>query len=578
MKLILQFLKPHWKLCLITVLFMIIDVIGALIIPTFAAEMMNLGIAGVDFIVLLHTCEKMLVAALISGTAAILGALICADLTSKVGADLRSALYRKTLLLSGSDFHRFGTASVTTRTVSDVTNIQFALLSAFQMLLPVPIIFIISLILTFQKDLVLGFVLTVVLVVITLIMTGIMRSTAPRFRALQKKLDCMSQVLLENITGVRVIRAFNKQAHEEMRMNGQFSDYATTSIQVNKRFSILDGVSCLGINVLIICVYYCSGYRITAGHFQIGDITAIIEYAIVSLFFLMMAQIVILTLPRALECCNRIAEVLDYTPTISNRTDLGSAESVKRPEVMTFQNVSFRFDDADEYTLKNLNFICRRGEITAIIGGTGSGKSTIASLIMRFHEVTDGAILLGKTDIREMPQAQLREHLSYVQQRAWLFSGTIAENLRYGNVDATDNQLWHALEVAQAADFVRTLPDGLQSYVAQGGTNFSGGQKQRLSIARALVKQPDLYLFDDSFSALDFKTDAALRKALAPEVRNAAVVIIAQRISTILHADQIIVLQEGEPVGQGKHEELLETCPVYREIYESQTKEARENG
>lgn len=578
MKLILQFLKPHWKLCLITVLFMIIDVIGALIIPTFAAEMMNLGIAGVDFIVLLHTCEKMLVAALISGTAAILGALVCADLTSKVGADLRSALYRKTLLLSGSDFHRFGTASVTTRTVSDVTNIQFALLSAFQMLLPVPIIFIISLILTFQKDLVLGFVLTVVLVVITLIMTGIMRSTAPRFRALQKKLDCMSQVLLENITGVRVIRAFNKQAHEEMRMNGQFSDYATTSIQVNRRFSILDGVSFLGINVLIICVYYCSGYRITAGHFQIGDITAIIEYAIVSLFFLMMAQIVILTLPRALECCNRIAEVLDYTPTISNRTDLGSAESVKRPEVMTFQNVSFRFDDADEYTLKNLNFTCRRGEITAIIGGTGSGKSTIASLIMRFHEVTDGAILLGKTDIREMPQAQLREHLSYVQQRAWLFSGTIAENLRYGNVDATDNQLWHALEVAQAADFVRTLPDGLQSYVAQGGTNFSGGQKQRLSIARALVKQPDLYLFDDSFSALDFKTDAALRKALAPEVRNAAVVIIAQRISTILHADQIIVLQEGEPVGQGKHEELLETCPVYREIYESQTKEARENG
>lgn len=578
MKLILQFLKPHWKLCLITVLFMIIDVIGALIIPTFAAEMMNLGIAGVDFIVLLHTCEKMLVAALISGTAAILGALVCADLTSKVGADLRSALYRKTLLLSGSDFHRFGTASVTTRTVSDVTNIQFALLSAFQMLLPVPIIFIISLILTFQKDLVLGFVLTVVLVVITLIMTGIMRSTAPRFRALQKKLDCMSQVLLENITGVRVIRAFNKQAHEEMRMNGQFSDYATTSIQVNKRFSILDGVSFLGINVLIICVYYCSGYRITAGHFQIGDITAIIEYAIVSLFFLMMAQIVILTLPRALECCNRIAEVLDYIPTISNRTDLGSAESVKRPEVMTFQNVSFRFDDADEYTLKNLNFTCRRGEITAIIGGTGSGKSTIASLIMRFHEVTDGAILLGKTDIREMPQAQLREHLSYAQQRAWLFSGTIAENLRYGNVDATDNQLWHALEVAQAADFVRTLPDGLQSYVAQGGTNFSGGQKQRLSIARALVKQPDLYLFDDSFSALDFKTDAALRKALAPEVRNAAVVIIAQRISTILHADQIIVLQEGEPVGQGKHEELLETCPVYREIYESQTKEARENG
>ncbi len=291
----------------------------------------------------------------------------------------------------------------------------------------------------------------------------------------------------------------------------------------------------------------------------------------------MMAQMVILTLPRALECCSRIGEVLDFSPTIADRTGERVEEKKDCKDVLTFKNVSFRFADADEYTLKNLELSCKRGEITAIIGGTGSGKSTVASLMMRFNEVTEGALLLGGVDIREMPQSQLREHLSFVQQRAWLFSGTIAENLRYGNPDADDKQLWHALEIAQAKDFVEALPDKLESFVAQGGTNFSGGQKQRLSIARALVKKPELYIFDDSFSALDFKTDAALRKALIPETKEAAVVIIAQRISTILHADKIIVLHEGEPVGIGKHDELLANCPIYKEIYDSQTKEASEN-
>lgn len=324
-------------------------------------------------------------------------------------------------------------------------------------------------------------------------------------------------------------------------------------------------------------VYTFSGFRITAGHFQIGDITAIIEYAMLSLFFLMMAQMVILTLPRALECCNRIGEIMDFSPTIADKKDRRVEEKKNQKEVLRFKNVSFRFADADEYTLKNLNFVCERGKTTAIIGGTGSGKSTVASLMMRFNEVTDGAVHLNGVDIRKMPQEQLREHLSFVQQRAWLFSGTIAENLRYGNPDADDKELWHALEIAQAKDFVEALPDKLDAFVAQGGTNFSGGQKQRLSIARALVKKPELYIFDDSFSALDFKKDAALRKALQPETKNAAVVIIAQRISTILHADHIIVLHEGEPVGMGKHEELLKNCPIYKEIYDSQTKEADEH-
>ena len=478
--------------------------------------------------------------------------------------------------LAVTDFRSFGTASLTTRTVSDITNIQFALGSCFTMLFPVPIIFIVSLVLAFRMDWLIGLILLMVLAFISLICISIMRSTSQIFRKLQKKLDKMSKVLLENITGVRVIRAFNKQQHEKQRLDDEFQSYAKTAIKVNKRFAVLDSVSFFAVNLFVIIVYLLSGYRITLGYFEIGDITAIIEYAMLSLFFLMMAQIVILTLPRALECCSRIGEILDFSPTITDKTNEKIPENHDGKNVLSFRDVSFRFADADEYTLKNLNFDCRRGETTAIIGGTGSGKSTVASLMLRFNDVTDGAVLFNGVDIREMPQSQLREHLSFIQQRAWLFSGTIAENLRYGKPDATDEELWHALEIAQAKNFVEALPDKLNSFVAQGGTNFSGGQKQRLSIARALVKRPELYIFDDSFSALDFKTDAALRKALIPETQNSAVVIIAQRISAILHADRIIVLNEGEPVGMGKHEQLLESCSVYKEIYESQTKEADE--
>lgn len=577
MKVILRFLKPHKKLCFITILLALIDILGALIIPTYAAEMLNLGtMQNVDFSLLYKTCIKMLIAAVISGASMIAASYFCSDLTSKVTADMRKALYKKTLSLSGTDFRSFGTASVTTRTVSDITNIQFALGNCFQMLFPVPFIFIISLVFAYRIDTLLGSLLLAVLIIIGVICTFIMHSATPIFKKLQKKLDQMSKVLLENITGVRVIRAFNKEKHEQDRLCGEFESYAKTAIKVNKKFTILDGGSFFAVNMFIVIVYYLSGHRICTGHFGIGDITAIIEYAMLSLFFLMMAQMVILTLPRALECCNRIGEILDFSSTITDNPNAYQEENDTNA-VLSFNNVSFRFDDADEYTLKNLNFDCMRGETTAIIGGTGSGKSTIASLMMRFNEVTDGSISLCGTDIKNMPQHNLREHLSFVQQKAWLFSGTIAENLRYGNQNATDEELWHALDIAQAKDFVASLPEKLNSYVSQGGTNFSGGQRQRLSIARALVKNPKLYIFDDSFSALDFKTDAALRRALVPETKNAAVVIIAQRISTIIHADNIIVLSEGEPVGMGKHDELLKSCSVYKEIYNSQTKEADDN-
>ena len=577
MKLILQFLKPHWKLTVLTVLLAVIDVGGSLFIPTLAAHLLNQGTLGVAFEELLTTGLQMGAVSLFSSICAILGSYACATLAARVGKDMRVALYEKSLKLSIYDFRQFGTASITTRTVSDITTIQFALTSFIQMVLPVPLVCIIALALSFQLNATLGTILLILTALVFILALGIMRSASPLFKKLQKLLDRMTTILLENITGVRVVRAFNNEEREQNRMSDAFSNYAETSIKANRRFANLDGLSYFFINLFVVIVYWLSGGYISLGNLQIGDITAVIQYAMMVMFFLMMAQMVILTMPRALECCERIRAVLEHSPEIRDLVEQDDQKTLpNQDEVLAFRNVSFRFADAEENTLSHLNFSCHRGQTTAIIGGTGSGKSTVASLILRFHDVIGGSILLNGKDIRQMTQHTLRDHLAYVQQKAWLFSGTIASNLRYGNADATDEQLMHAADVAQAGDFIRSLPDGLNSFVAQGGTNFSGGQKQRLSIARALVKKPELYIFDDSFSALDFKTDAALRKALAKETQDAAVLIIAQRVSTIQHADQIVVLNEGQMVSLGKHEELLQTCPVYREIYESQTKEAQE--
>ncbi len=574
MKLILQFLKPHWKLTVLTVLLAVIDVSGSLFIPTLAAHLLNQGTSGVAFEELLTTGLQMGAVSLFSSICAILGDYACATLAARVGKDMRVALYEKSLKLSVYDFRQFGTASITTRTVSDITTIQFALTSFIQMVLPVPLVCIIALALSFQLNATLGTILLILTALVFILALGIMRSASPLFK---KLLDRMTTILLENITGVRVVRAFNNEEREQNRMSDAFSNYAETSIKANRRFANLDGLSYFFINLFVVIVYWLSGGYISLGNLQIGDITAVIQYAMMVMFFLMMAQMVILTMPRALECCERIRAVLEHSPEIRDLVEQDDQKTLpNQDEVLAFRNVSFRFADAEENTLSHLNFSCRRSQTTAIIGGTGSGKSTVASLILRFHDVIGGSILLNGKDIRQMTQHTLRDHLAYVQQKAWLFSGTIASNLRYGNADATDEQLMHAADVAQAGDFIRSLPDGLNPFIAQGGTNFSGGQKQRLSIARALVKKPELYIFDDSFSALDFKTDAALRKALAKETQDAAVLIIAQRVSTIQHADQIVVLNEGQMVGLGKHEELLQTCPVYREIYESQTKEAQE--
>lgn len=488
MRLIMKFLKPHWKLCVLTIVLLIVDVAGALYIPTLAAEILNQGTSGSSFEALAMTGIQMAIATILSGICAVIGGCTCAMLSARIGKDMRVAIYEKSLKLSVYDFRQFGTASITTRTVSDITTIQMAVVSCIQMILPVPAIVIIALALAFSLDVEMGLILLIVVLVVLILAFFLIRSAAPLFKRLQKLLDRMSTVLLENITGVRVVRAFRNEEMELDRMNETFTNYAQTSIRANRRFANLDGLSFFCINFFVVIVYWLSGGRIYSGHLQIGDVTAVIQYALMVLFFLMMAQMVILTLPRALECCERIREVLDHTPEIRDMVTENPKEEKDQESVMDFQNVSFRFADAEENTLRHLNFSCRRGETTAIIGATGSGKSTIASLMLRFHDVIGGRILLNGTDIRKMTQEHLRDHIGYVQQKAWLFSGTIRDNLKYSRSDATDEELMHAADIAQAGEFIRSLPDGLDTFVAQGGTNFSGGQKQRLSIARALVK------------------------------------------------------------------------------------------
>ena len=569
MKTILSFLKPYRKRLLFISLIMIADVGGSLLVPTITANMINLAVSQADLSDILIQGIWMLGIALLSGGLTLLGSWLCARLSADFGRDLRVALYDKTLSFSTTDFETFGTASMITRTLNDINVLQQSLMNVLQLVLPVPVMCALGIFFSFSIHRDMGFLILGATFLVLAAALLIIRKAARIFELLQSFLDRMNVVLRENLTGVRVIRAFRKETHEIKRMRKSFEDYAVSAIQANRLFAGLDCLATVVINLTIVAILYLGGNQIGTGSMKVGDITAVTEYAIWILFYVMMAQMVILLVPRAMTCMRRICAVLNHTPEIKDGT--GQSGSGAGPEIFRFDHVSFRFADADENTLSDLSFSCEKGKTTAIIGGTGSGKSTIAKLLLRFHDVTAGQITLKGTDIRSLPQSELRSAISYIPQRAWLFSGTIEENLRYGNPDATREDLIRALKTAQA-DFVLDLPGGLKSHVSQGGTNFSGGQRQRLSIARALVKTADLYVFDDSFSALDFQTDAALRHALQEEITEAGLLIIAQRISTILHADQILVLNEGQIAGIGRHEELMETCPIYRDIAHSQMK------
>lgn len=602
MRLLLRTIKPYKALVAGTLAALLLDVAGTLYVPTMLAGMINQGVTSGNTDFIIGQGLKMLVACCCASGGALLGNYLCARLASYVGRDIRNAVYDASLTYSGGDFEEFGTGSMITRTLNDVNVIQQTVMLATQAMLPVPIICVMGTVLSFRVDAQMGAMMLAVVSVVMVFAVIAVRRAAPIFEKMQGFIDRMNVVLRENIIGVRVIRAFGKERHEEGRMGRVFTDYADAAIKVNWIFAGVDCFSFCLMNIAEVLLMWLGGNRVGAHAMEIGNISAVVEYAMLIMFYIMMAQFVALMVPRAIVCLQRCAEVIEKKPSILDGTgsaplapgsngevatvgevvavgeaavtDEGGTFNASLSDtapVATFDHVSFRFPDADEDTLHDIDFSCRRGQTTAIIGSTGSGKSTIAKMLLRLHDVTNGSVRFSGADVRSMTQHDLRERIAYVPQKAWLFSGTIASNLRDGRAGATETEMRHALDVAQS-DFVWGLPERLDAPVAQGGTNFSGGQRQRLAIARALMKRADLYIFDDSFSALDFKTDAALRRALKPETRNAAVLIIAQRINTILHADQIVVLKDGRIVGKGTHEELMEGCEVYREIAESQMK------
>lgn len=574
-RLLLRLVRPYKGLALGALLTLLLDITGMLYIPTELSAMVNTAIGATSMSELWGHGIAMLVAAILGSAGCIASYYLVSKLAAYVGRDMRMAVYEKSLELSGSDFDHFGTGSMITRTLSDANVVQQTILMSFIMIAPAPVTCVVAILLAFGIDAAMGRLLLAIMVAMLAIMAVAVAKSAPIFLILQGFIDRMNVRLREAITGVRVVRAFGKEADEQRSLDETFSDYARNAIRVNMVFALADCMTFFLMNLVEVFVVWLGANRVGVHAMQIGSITALVEYAMIVMFFMMMAQFGILQLPRAMACLTRASEVLAKRPTIADAPQTEAlpavGEGADGESVVRFDRVRFRFADADEDTLRGLSFDIRRGQTTAIIGSTGSGKSTIAKLLLRFHEVTQGRLSFLGHDIRKVSQQDLRAHIAYVPQKAWLFSGTIASNLRDGNPQATDEELWHALDVAQA-QFVRELPDGLQSRVAEGGSNFSGGQRQRLAIARALVRKADLYVFDDSFSALDFKTDAALRHALAGELGHAAVLIIAQRVSTIRDAAQIVVLQEGEVAGLGTHAQLLKTCPVYKSIADSQAK------
>lgn len=587
--LLLRLMSPYKALIAGLVVTLMCDITGMLVIPTQLSALLNTAITTRDMAEVARHGIIMLVAALVGSGGNVISYRLAARLAANVGRDLRCEVYRKSLELSGYEFGQLGAGSMITRTLSDANVVQQTIIMSFVMISPVPVTCVIATIMAFGIDPVMGWLLLAVIVLTLGAMAFAVWKSAPVFTVLQGFIDRMNTRLRESITGVRVIRAFGKEPHERQKLDQTFEDYAGRAIRVNLVFATVDSLTFFFMNAVESAIFWVGADRVGAHAMQIGSISALVEYAMLIMFFMMMAQFCVLQIPRAWACLSRANEVLDIDPAIKdpaagNLAAAGRADGEKpappaAPDadgVARFDHVSFRFEDADEDTLRDLDFVLRRGQTTAIIGNTGSGKSTIAKLLLRFHDVTSGGVRVSGADVRDQTQDALRAQIAYVPQAAWLFSGTIAQNLRHGRADATDEELWHALDVAQA-DFVRGLPDGLGSRVAQGGSNFSGGQRQRLAIARALVRHADLYVFDDSFSALDFRTDAALRRALAPELAHAATLVIAQRVSTIRDADQIVVLSEGRVVGLGTHDELMRTCPTYKEIADSQARGGEQN-
>ncbi|MCR8844608.1 ABC transporter ATP-binding protein/permease [Paenibacillus sp. SC116] len=571
MKLI-RFLKAYRLPTAIVLALVFIQTLSELYLPTLMADIVDTGIVTGDVNYIWKMGGLML---LIAG-----GGMLCAIgasyWSSKVavgfGKDLRAHVFRHVENFSLQEFDKVGTSSLITRTTNDINQVQQVLVMILRIMVMAPIMCIGGLIMAVSKDGPLTMVLAVGLPLLALVIFFIARKGIPLFKAMQVKLDKLNLVVREGLIGIRVVRAFNRVEHEQKRFEEASRDLTDTGIKVNRIMALLMPVMMLVMNLTTIAIIAFGSLRIESGSMQVGDLMAFIQYAMQIMFSLVMLSLVFVLIPRASASAARINEVLDMKPELTDAEQPKSAD-VGKKGYLEFDQVTFRYPGAEEAALSDISFQARPGEITAIIGGTGSGKSTLMNLIPRFYDVSEGAIRLSGVDVRELEQGDLRHKIGLVPQKAVLFSGTVAENIRHGKDDATDEEVRHAAAVAQAADFIEAMGDGYETMVSQGGTNLSGGQKQRLSIARALVRRPDVYLFDDSFSALDFKTDAMLRAALKQETKEATLIIIAQRVSTVMDADQIIVLNDGKIASIGTHQELLKSSEVYQEIVASQLTE-----
>ena len=565
-------LKPFALVIFFILVFISGQAMAELALPTLMSDVVNNGMIQGDTRYILTYGAYMLLVALASSVCSIIGSFFSARVAMGLGKNLRNMVFTRVENYSLHEFDKLGTASLITRTTNDIVQIQTVLVMMLRFMIYSPIMCIGGIIMAVSKDKGLTVILLVVIPLLVTFMGALAFSVMPAFKSMQKKLDRLNMVLRENLTGIRVIRAFNKLTHEHERFKDANGDLTNTAIKVNQTMAAMQPMMMLIMNITSIAIVWFGGIRVAQSNMGIGDMMAFIQYAMQIMFSFIMVAVMFVMVPRAQASAERINEVLEMEPEIVDPEEVKVLSDGTRGHI-AFQNVSFRYPGAEEPAISNISFETGPGEVTAIIGGTGSGKSTLINMIPRFYDVSEGKVLVDGVNVSELSQSELRSKIGFVPQSAVLFTGSISENIRYGNKEATDEEIYHAADVAQAVNFISEMPEGYKTAIAQGGTNVSGGQKQRLSIARALVRKPEIYIFDDSFSALDFKTDALLRASLKKETGDSAVIIVAQRVSTVIDSDRILVLDDGELVGMGSHRELIKSCQVYREIVSSQLSE-----